>query len=73
MTLQTLTLGKKRFIIIPEREFRRLQKRAGEGAVCPEFAEEAMRELKPIEKPAKPLTGRMSNTNCGYKWRIPSS
>ena len=53
MTTQTLVIGKRRFVVIPEREFRRLQKRAGEGEVCPEFAEEAMRELKAYRKTGK--------------------
>ena len=53
MTTQTLTIGKRRFILVSERDFRRLQKRAGEGAIRPEFAEEAMRELKAYRKSGK--------------------
>ncbi len=53
MTTQTLTLGKRRFVVIPERDFQRLQKAAGERAVRPEFAEEAMRELKAYRKTGK--------------------
>jgi hypothetical protein len=55
MTTQTLTIGKRRFVVVPEREFRRLQKRAEEGKVRPEFAEEAMRELKAYRKTGKAI------------------
>jgi hypothetical protein len=30
MTVQTLTLGKKKFVVLPEKEFRRLQLKAEE-------------------------------------------
>ncbi len=30
MTVQTLTLGKKKFVIVPEKDFRRLQQKAEE-------------------------------------------
>ena len=50
MTTQTLVIGKRRFVVVPEPEFRRLQKRAGEQTVRPEFAREAMRELKTYRK-----------------------
>jgi hypothetical protein len=30
MTIQTLTLGKRKFVVIPEKDFRRLQRKAGE-------------------------------------------
>ena len=53
MTTGTLTIGKRRFIIVPEREFRRLQKRAGRDSVRPEFAEEAMKELRAYRKTHK--------------------
>ena len=53
MTTQTLVIGRRRFVVVPEREFRRLQKLAGEGEVRPEFAEEAMRELKAYRKTGK--------------------
>ena len=56
MTTQTLTIGKRRFVLIPERDFQRLRKRAGEGTVRPEFAADAMRELKAYRK-----TGRAAN------------
>jgi hypothetical protein len=52
MNMQTLTLGKRRFVVIPEREFHRLQKKAG-VAVSPEFAEDAMRELKSYRRTGK--------------------
>ena len=53
MDVQTLTIGKRRFVVIPERDYERLRKRAGEEEVRPEFAEEAMRELKAYRKTHK--------------------
>jgi len=53
MIAQTLTIGKRRFVLVSEREFRRLQKRAGQYEVRPEFAQEAMRELKAYRKTGK--------------------
>jgi hypothetical protein len=53
MTTQTLTIGKRRFVVVPERDFRRLQKQAGQSAVRPEFAREAMRELRAYRKTGK--------------------
>ncbi len=38
MTVQTLTLGKRKFVVVPEKDFRRLQEKArrnlGEGKVA---------------------------------------
>ena len=53
MTTQTLIIGKRRFVLVPERDFRRLQKRAGKMEVRPEVAEEAMRELRAYRKTHK--------------------
>lgn len=53
MITQTLTIGKRRFVAVPECDFQRLQKRADEGAARAEFAEEAMRELKAYRKTGK--------------------
>jgi hypothetical protein len=53
MTTQTLTIGKRRFVVVPERDFRRLQRRASEAAVRPEFAQEAMRALKAYRRTRK--------------------
>lgn len=53
MEIQTLAIGKRRFVVVPEREFNRLQKRAGGEQVRPESAEEAMRELKAYRKTGK--------------------
>ena len=39
MTIQTLTIGKRRFVLVPEGDFRRLQKRAEQSQVRPGFAE----------------------------------
>jgi hypothetical protein len=58
MTTQTLIIGKRRFVLVSERDFWRLQKQAGEGTVRPEFAEEAMQELKAYRK-----TGKAANWN----------
>lgn len=32
MTVQTLTLGRRKFVVIPEKDFRRLQQKADAGA-----------------------------------------
>jgi hypothetical protein len=53
MTIQTLTIGKRRFVVVPDRDFQRLQKQARQDAVRPEFSEEAMRELKAYRKTGK--------------------
>jgi hypothetical protein len=53
MTPQTLTIGRRRFVLIPELEFMRLRKRAGDIAVRPEFAAEAMQELRAYRKTGK--------------------
>jgi len=45
MTTQTLTIGKRRFVLVAESEFRKLQKRAASREVLPGFAKSAMREL----------------------------
>lgn len=50
---QTLTIGKRRFVLVPEREFMRLQERAGRRQVRSEFAREAMRELRAYKKTRK--------------------
>jgi hypothetical protein len=53
MITQTLTLGKRRFVVVSERGFRRLQKRAGQSPVRAEFADEAMKELQAYRKTGK--------------------
>lgn len=53
MSAQTLTIGKRRFVVLSEREFLRLQKRADDREVRPDFAHEAMRELKAYRKTGK--------------------
>jgi hypothetical protein len=53
MNTQTLTIGKRRFVVVPERDFQRLQKRAGEKEIRPDFAQEAMRELRAYRKNGK--------------------
>lgn len=64
MTIQTLTIGKRRFVLVPEGDFQRLQERAGKSMVRPEFAEDAMRELKAYRK-----TGKAANWS-GIKQRL---
>jgi hypothetical protein len=49
MAVQILALGKKRFVVIPEKEYRRLQKKAGEISVerNGDIAEAKRREREP--------------------------
>ena len=53
MTTQTLTIGKRRFVLVPERDFLRLQKQANAGGVREDFAEDAMKDLKTYRKTGK--------------------
>jgi hypothetical protein len=53
MNTQTLMIGKRRFVVVPERDFQRLQKRAGENVIRSDFALEAMRELRAYRKTGK--------------------
>lgn len=53
MTTQTLTIGKRRYVVVPEREFLRLQARADKREVRLDFARAAMRELKAYRKTGK--------------------
>lgn len=53
MTVQTLTIGKRRFVVVPEVDFRRLEKKAAQHEVRPEFAQEAMRELNAYRRTGK--------------------
>ena len=53
MTHQTLTIGKRRFVLVLERDFQRLQKKAAKNEVKPEFALDAMRELTAYRKTGK--------------------
>ncbi len=50
---QTLTIGKRRFVLVPESEFQRLQKQAARQQVSPAFAREAMTELRNYRKTGK--------------------
>jgi hypothetical protein len=45
MTTQTLTIGKRRFVLVSESDFRKLQKQAASRQARPDFAREAQREL----------------------------
>jgi hypothetical protein len=53
MTVQTLTIGKRRFVVVAESDFHRLQRRAAEREVRPEFAKDAMRQLRAYRKTGK--------------------
>jgi len=53
MTVQTITIGKRRFVLLPERDFQRLDKRAEEAYVRPDFAQKALRELKAYKRTGK--------------------
>jgi len=53
MIATTLTIGKRRFVLLPEAEFHRLQKRAAAKTVRPTFAQDAMRELRAYRKTGK--------------------
>lgn len=41
MTVQTLTLGKRKFVVVPETDFRRLQERAADMAAKDEDRRDA--------------------------------
>ncbi len=49
MQVQTLTLGKRKFVVIPEKEFRRLQRKAEELSAqdTGDIAEAKRREREP--------------------------
>lgn len=53
MTTQTLIIGKRRFVLVPEKDFLRLEKKAAARTVRPQFAKEAMRELQTYRKAGK--------------------
>ena len=53
MTVQTIEIGRKKFVLLAEGDFRKLQKRAAAGEVRPDFAEEAMKELRAYRKTGK--------------------
>jgi hypothetical protein len=61
MSAQTLTLGGRRFVVLPERDYLKLQERArktsdkqaGHRQVRPDFAADAMRELRAYRKTRK--------------------
>ena len=65
MTTQTLTIGKRRFVLLPERDFLRLQKQAASKTVRPEFAKEAMRELRAYRKTGKATTWTSAKRKLG--------
>ena len=53
MKTQTLVIGRRRYVLVPERDFLRLQKRAGQEIVRQEFAEGALRDLQAYRKNGK--------------------
>ena len=53
MASQTPTIGKRRFVLLPESEYRRLQKKAATNTVRGEFANAVMKDLKAYRKTGK--------------------
>jgi hypothetical protein len=53
MASQTLTIGKRRFVLVPEREYQQLQKKAAANEVRAEVADAAMKDLKAYRKAGK--------------------
>lgn len=58
METQTLIIGKRRFVVVPEREFLKLQRQATESEVRRSFGEQAMRDLEKYR-----TTGKAANWN----------
>jgi hypothetical protein len=46
-------IGKRRFVVVPEREYQQLQKKAAVADMRPEFVRETMRELRAYRKTGK--------------------
>lgn len=53
MTTQTLTIGKRRFVVVAERDFVRLQKLAAKREVIADFADDAMKDLRAYRRTRK--------------------
>jgi hypothetical protein len=53
MTVQTLTIGKQKFVLVAERDFKQLQRRAQCREVRPDIAEDAMKQLARYRKTRK--------------------
>ena len=53
MPAQVLTIGRRRFVLFPEREYQRLQKHAQTQRINDTFAQEAMQELRQYRKTGK--------------------
>ena len=50
MATQVLTIGKRRFVLLPEREFLKLKEQADSAQVHPQFAADAMKQLQAYRK-----------------------
>jgi hypothetical protein len=53
MTVQTLTIGKQRFVLLRERDFLQLQGRARSAQVRPEVVKKAMKDLQSFRRSGK--------------------
>lgn len=65
MTVQTLTIGKRQFVVIPKSDYERLRKRAGETKVRKEVAEEAMRDLARYRRTGKSVPWSRAKRELG--------
>jgi hypothetical protein len=65
MNAQTLTIGKRRFVVLAEGDYNRLVKSAKEQSVRSEFAEDAMRELRAYRKTRKAKTWDQVKSRLG--------
>jgi hypothetical protein len=64
MTLQTLTIGKQRFVLLRERDFLQLQRRA-KTEVRPEVARKAMKDLRSYRRTGKAKSWRKIKAELG--------
>lgn len=55
MTLQTLTLGRQKFVVVPEKDFRRLQEQA-EAISAQDQGDVAEAKRRKAQGPARPYS-----------------
>lgn len=65
MTVQTLTIGKRKYVVIAERDYERLRKKAGETEVRDEVADEAMRDLGRYRRTGKAIAWSQAKRKLG--------
>ncbi len=53
MTVQTLTIGKHRFVLLRERDFLKLRQRGEGSEIRPAVARDAMKELRHYRRTGK--------------------